>query len=308
LINYYKILGLENYASVAVVKVAYKKLIKQYHPDVSSYPDAEEMTRYLNLAKDFLGSQESKDNYDRQLKLAYLIEINRLKNQSSQSKPKKNAYWKSLSVDERKSRIDEARKIKIKEKYERSLSVFPLPYRLIGIIIFLVWGLQIMFSNYFLNYTANAYIWAVFGYFIFVGTLAVSASEAYTYLTTKSLHKPIRFNFERWIAVSFVSLFLFGVVSVSILNSVRKSYLINNDFDYTTAIIDFERSSLDRLIISYEVNQNEYIKRVDVSFNEVVKLSKDRIVLKFARVNPLICEVVLKSDSFEFKNNPRFLK
>ena len=73
MINYYKILGLENYASVAVVKVAYKKLIKQYHPDVSSYPDAEEMTRYLNLAKDFLGSQESKDNYDRQLKLAYLI-------------------------------------------------------------------------------------------------------------------------------------------------------------------------------------------------------------------------------------------
>ena len=45
-----------------------------------------------------------------------------------------------------------------------------------------------------------------------------------------------------------------------------------------------------------------------MSFNEVVKLSKDRIVLKFARVNPLICEVVLKSDSFEFKNNPRFLK
>jgi len=308
LINYYKILGLENYASVAVVKVAYKKLIKQYHPDVSSDPDAEEMTRYLNLAKDFLGSQESKDNYDRQLKLAYLIEINRLRNQSNQSKPKKNTYWKSLSVDERKSRIDEARKIKIKEKYERGLSVFPLLYRLFGIIVFLVWGLQVMFSNYFLSYTANAYIWAVLGYFIFGGTLAVSASEAYTYLTTKSLHKPIGFNFEKWIAVSFVSLFLFGIVSVSILNSVRKSYLINNDFDYTTAIIDFERSSLDRLIISYEVNQNEYIKRVDVSFNEVVKLSKDRIVLKFARVNPLICEVVLKSDSVEFKNNPRFLK
>ena len=304
MINYYKILGLENYASVAVVKVAYKKLIKQYHPDVSSDPDAEEMARYLNLAKDFLGNQESKDNYDRQLKLAYLIEINRLK---SKSKLKENKYWKSLSVDERKSRVDEARKIKIKEKYEKSLSIFPLPYRLIGIIIFLIWGLQIMFSNYFLNYTANAYIWVVLGYFIFGGTLAVSASEAYTYLTTKSLHKPIRFNFERWIAVSFVSLFVIGIVSVSILNSVRKSYLISNDFDYTTAIIDFERSSLDRLIVSYEVNQNEYIKRMDVSFNEVVKLSKDRIVLRFARINPLICEVVLKSDSVKF-NNPKFLE
>ena len=91
------------------------------------------------------------------------------------------------------------------------------------------------------------------------------------------------------------------------MNSVRKSYLISNDFDYTTAIIDFERSSLDRLIVSYEVNQNEYIKRMDLSFNEVVKLSKDRIVLRFARINPLICEVVLKSDSVKF-NNPKFLE
>lgn len=308
MINYYKILGLENYASVAVVKSAYKKLIKQYHPDVSSDPDAEEMTRYLNLAKDFLGYQESKDNYDRQLKLAYLIEINRLKSQSSQSNPKKNAYWKSLSVDERKSRLEEARKIKIKEKYEKSLSVFPLPFRLIGIAVFLIWGLQVMFSNYFLNFSANAYIWAVVGYFIFGGTLAVSASEAYTYLTTKSLHQPIKFNFERWIAFSFVAIFILGIISVSTLNYARKSYFLNNDFEYTTAKIDFERSSLDRLIICYEVNQKEYIKRVDVSFNEVVKLSKDRIVLKFARVNPLICEVVLKSDSVEFKNNPRFLE
>ena len=46
---------------------------------------------------------------------------------------------------------------------------------------------------------------------------------------------------------------------------------------------------------------------MDLSFNEVVKLSKDRIVLRFARINPLICEVVLKSDSVKF-NNPKFLE
>jgi hypothetical protein len=308
LINYYKILGLENYASVDVVKVAYKKLIKQYHPDISSDPDAEELTKYLNLAKDFLGTQNSKDNYDRQLKLAYLIEINRLKSQSGKSKSKKNTYWNSLTVDERKWRLEEARKIKIKEKYEKSLSVFPFPFRLIGIAVFLIWGLQVMFSNYFLNFSANAYICAVVGYFIYGGTLAVSANEAYTYLTTKSLHQPIKFNFERWIAFSFVAIFILGIVSVSTLNYARKSYFLNNDFEYTTAKIDFERSSLDRLIINYEVNQNEYIKRMDVLFNEVVKLPGDRIVLKFAKVNPLICEVVLKSDSIQIDNYPKFLE
>ena len=297
MINYYKILGLENYASVAEVKTAYKKLIKQYHPDVSSDSDAEEMTRYLNHAKEFLGDQVSKENYDRQLKLAYLVEINRLKRQTKKSTTSKNSYWSSLSVDQRKSMLEEARKIKIKEKYEKSLSFFPLPYRLIGIVIFLVWGLQVMYSNYFLEYTAYAYLWAVLGYFIFGSTLAVSASEVYTYLTTKSLHQTIRFNYERWIAISFVLLFVLGISSISILNYSQKSYLIKNDFEYTTAKIDFARSSLDRLIVSYEVDQVEYIKRIDVVHNDIIKLSGNRVVLKFARVNPLICEVVLKTDS-----------
>ena len=84
-----------------------------------------------------MGDQLSKEDYDRQLKIAYLVEIDRLKRQPKKSKPTKNSYWNSLTVDQRKSRLEEARKIKIKEKYEKSLSVFPLGYRLIGIIIFL---------------------------------------------------------------------------------------------------------------------------------------------------------------------------
>jgi len=297
LINYYKILGLENYASITDVKTAYKKLIKQYHPDVSSDPDAEEMTRYLNHAKEFLGDQLSKEDYDRQLKIAYLVEIDRLKRQPKKSKPTKNSYWNSLTVDQRKSRLEEARKIKIKEKYEKSLSVFPLGYRLIGIVIFLIWGLQLMYTNYFLDYTAFAYIRAVLGYFIFGSTLAVSASEIYTYLTTKSLHQTIKFNYERLIAISFVLLFTMGIFSISLLNYSRKSYLLKNDYQLTSAKIDFARSSLDRLIITYEIGQVEYTKRVDVIYNDIIKLSGDRVILKYASVNPLICEVVNKSDS-----------
>jgi hypothetical protein len=93
-----------------------------------------------------------------------------------------------------------------------------------------------------------------------------------------------------------------GIISISILNYSRKSYLIKNDFEYTTAKIDFARSSLDRLIVSYEVDQVEYTKRVDVVYNDIIKLSGDRVVLKFARVNPLICEVVLKTDSISELN------
>jgi DnaJ-class molecular chaperone len=77
-VNYYKILGLETYASVSVAKSAYKKLIKIYHPDISDSPNAEEMTRLLNRAKDHVGTALAKEKYDRKLKLAYLREIQRL--------------------------------------------------------------------------------------------------------------------------------------------------------------------------------------------------------------------------------------
>ncbi|MFT6745283.1 MAG: DnaJ-class molecular chaperone, partial [Bacteroidia bacterium] len=98
MVNYYKILGLENYASVAEVKHAYKTKIKLFHPDVSTEPDAEEMTRYLNLAKEQLDTEENKTAYDRQLKLAYLIEIKRL--HTGTKKPQKS-YWRTLSKRDR---------------------------------------------------------------------------------------------------------------------------------------------------------------------------------------------------------------
>ena len=100
---------------------------------------------------------------------------------------------------------------------------------------------------------------------------------------------------------SFVLLFAMGIFSISLLNYSRKSYLLKNDYQITSAKIDFARSSLDRLIITYEIGQVEYTKRVDVIYNDIIKLSGDRVVLKYASVNPLICEVVNKSDSIIMK-------
>ena len=78
------------------------------------------------------------------------------------------------------------------------------------------------------NVTEDRALDYVFGYFIFGSTLAVSASEIYTYLTSKSLHQTIKFNYERLIAVSFVLLFTMGIFSISLMNYSRKSYLLKN--------------------------------------------------------------------------------
>mgnify|MGYP000332815599 FL=1 len=80
MVNYYKILGVENYASIAEVKLAYKAKIKIVHPDINPDPSAAEITQYLNQAKEHLVHPETKETYDRKLKLAYLLEIQRLHN------------------------------------------------------------------------------------------------------------------------------------------------------------------------------------------------------------------------------------
>ena len=300
MVNYYKILGLDNYAPITEVKQAYKKLIKQYHPDINSEKDAEELTKYLNLAKDILYEPVSKTAYDKQLRLAYLIEINRIKNQqtlrSKKTKAAKGSYWQSLTKEERVAKIEELKKLKIKEKYEKSLNRFPLHLRVIGILIFLVWSIQMMATHYFLGYTAKDYILAVLGYFIFGGTLAVASSEVYTYYASKSVRYPVIFNYEKWIARIFTASFFVVIGSISILNKGIKMYLLSTDFEYTTATIDFERTTLDKLVIYYEIDAIQYVKKMNVQYTDVVKIQDHKMVLKFAKFNPLICEPILKED------------
>ena len=40
MVNYYKILGLENYADAELIKRAYKDKIREFHPDINSSEDA----------------------------------------------------------------------------------------------------------------------------------------------------------------------------------------------------------------------------------------------------------------------------
>jgi len=62
--DYYKTLGVEKDASAEDIKKAYRKLVRQYHPDVSKHKDATEKTKELNEAYDVLGDAEKRVAYD----------------------------------------------------------------------------------------------------------------------------------------------------------------------------------------------------------------------------------------------------
>ena len=63
--DYYEILGVPRTASADELKSAFRKLARQYHPDVSDAPDAEERFKELNEAFAVLSDVDKRAAYDR---------------------------------------------------------------------------------------------------------------------------------------------------------------------------------------------------------------------------------------------------
>jgi len=63
--DYYEILGVSRTVSQEEIKVAFRKLARQYHPDVNKSPDAEEKFKEINEAFMVLSDTEKRSIYDR---------------------------------------------------------------------------------------------------------------------------------------------------------------------------------------------------------------------------------------------------
>lgn len=62
--DYYEVLGLNRGASKDEINSAFRRLARQYHPDVSSVPDAESKFKEINEAKEVLLDDQKRNAYD----------------------------------------------------------------------------------------------------------------------------------------------------------------------------------------------------------------------------------------------------
>src|SRR5512137_2640555 len=63
--DYYDVLGVPRDADDNAIKSAYRKLARQYHPDVNKSEDAEERFKEVNEAYEVLSEPEKRQMYDR---------------------------------------------------------------------------------------------------------------------------------------------------------------------------------------------------------------------------------------------------
>ncbi|HBL97847.1 MAG TPA: DNA-binding protein, partial [Psychrobacter sp.] len=65
--NYYDILGVKKDATDAEIKKKYRKLVRQFHPDVSDDPDADSKIAEINNAYETIRDKDKRAEYDAML-------------------------------------------------------------------------------------------------------------------------------------------------------------------------------------------------------------------------------------------------
>jgi hypothetical protein len=97
--DYYKILGLSPFATIQEVKLAFRKQVKKYHPDLHpGETKYEELTKEINEANGVLGNKDEKFAYDKYLLYKEIKVAAEEKENKTEKSKNKRTYTKVVVV------------------------------------------------------------------------------------------------------------------------------------------------------------------------------------------------------------------
>lgn len=121
MINYYKVLWIENYSDIEIVKRAYRKLAMSHHPDMWW---EEKVFILINTAYEKLRDKENKERYDYNLRI-YIEDLNRVKEEREGNEDKeykqysKNSSWANRWSQQKEHTRQEQQKQESQDKQKK---------------------------------------------------------------------------------------------------------------------------------------------------------------------------------------------
>ena len=194
-INYYELLGIEPTASKEEIKLAYKNMIKKWHPDINKDESAKNMSVMLNEAKTILLDDLKRQDYDEFLKTNKSKAYDNIKTHTSKNNME--------SSKQEQSQYSEEEKTYTKWEYYRDYIKYykaPIWFKILvtlGIILETILTSTLQILNFILAYIICIifdileylinYILGLFVILIIFGILSGNLSSFKDYLTVAGI-------------------------------------------------------------------------------------------------------------------------
>jgi len=284
LINFYRILQVDDFSGINDVKRSYRRLAKKYHPDASSDPETSELFNLVNTAYSTLSDPRTKLRHDNELRQA--LEYDRSR--------------RDLDIDSEAIKAKQRQWAERQRRYETHTyalkdRAFPFKYRIAFALVCALWGLQLIYSHWFVNLETYSTWFLTAGITVFVGSSIFMLSSLFTYYRMRSIveNRPINYESISWSI--FLGLFLAGPCLILGLNTIRKSYHLEKYGVVERAEITDVRYS--RVIYTFSPNGDERITKSGIlKDGHIFDLNQHWIMIKYSKADPRITRLVKKED------------
>ena len=126
--NYYEILEIDKNASQDVIDKAYKVLVKKYHPDLQTTPEAkakcEEKIKEINEAYDTISNESLRREYDEKFKQKSqpVQPVQQTQQAQSQAQPQVHYYTQKVQQPQHSEPSQQAKQVEYERQYRDAIN------------------------------------------------------------------------------------------------------------------------------------------------------------------------------------------